>query len=164
MKNIFIIIALLFILLPVISNTNLHAQDKPIQLALFNPIQIFPENTSITGLRFSLLYGKNARVNGVDLGLVNFTSSDQLGIQWGAVGYTEGNFTGWQSNWVSITKGQFVGLQSGVVTYNSSKVSGLQFAVVNYAATMNGLQIGLVNIIGEGGFLPVFPFFNFSFD
>lgn len=164
MKTIFNTIVMVIIILPFVLNSGIKAQDKPIQLALFNPVQIFPENTSITGLRFSLLYGKNAKMNGVDLGLVNFTSSDQMGIQWGFVGYTEGNFTGWQDNFVSITKGNFVGLQSGAVTYNSGKVSGLQFAIVNYAETMNGLQIGLVNIIGKGGFLPVFPIFNFSFE
>ena len=51
------------------------AQGKPIQLALVNPIQIFDEQTSIAGLRFSLLYGKNTSVSGVDLGFVNFTTS-----------------------------------------------------------------------------------------
>lgn len=164
MKTLFGIFALSFIVILIISSSGLMAQNNPIQLALFNPIQIVPENSSVTGLRFSLLYGKNAGVNGVDLGLVNFTTSGQLGIQWGIVGYNEGKFNGWQNNFVNITKDLFTGLQSGFVNYNSRKVSGLQFAVVNYAATMNGLQIGLVNIIGEGGFLPVFPIFNFSFD
>ena len=43
-------------------------------------------------------------------------------------------------------------------------MNGLQIAVVNYAATLHGLQLGLINIIGKGGFLPVFPIFNFSFE
>ena len=42
--------------------------------------------------------------------------------------------------------------------------NGLQFSIVNYSATLKGLQIGLINIIGKGGFLPVFPIFNFDFD
>jgi hypothetical protein len=42
--------------------------------------------------------------------------------------------------------------------------NGLQISIVNYAATLKGLQIGLVNIIGKGGFLPWFPIFNFDFD
>ncbi|MEJ2495201.1 MAG: hypothetical protein P8Y79_12825 [Ignavibacteriaceae bacterium] len=164
MKKVFIAVSALFILLPFITNSNLLAQEKPIQLALFNPVQIAPEESSITGLRLSLLYGKNANMNGIDLGLVNITTGDQLGVQWGVVGYNEGNFNGWQDNLVSITKGNFVGLQSGAVTYNASKMNGLQIAVVNYAATLHGLQLGLINIIGKGGFLPVFPIFNFSFE
>jgi len=160
----FISFAILFFILSVFFIPKVYAQEKPIQLALFNPVQIVPESNSIKGLRINLLYGKNSRVTGFDWGLVNFTTSDQLGIQWGGVGYTEGGFEGWQNNFVSITKGMFTGLQSGFVSYNSSKVNGLQFSVINYAATLNGIQLGLINIIGEGGFLPVFPIFNFSFD
>jgi hypothetical protein len=164
MKKVFIAVSALFFLLPFITNSNLLAQEKPIQLALFNPVQIAPEESSITGLRLSLLYGKNANMNGIDLGLVNITTGDQLGVQWGVVGYNEGNFSGWQDNLVSITKGNFVGLQSGAVTYNASRMNGLQIAIVNYAASLHGLQLGLINIIGKGGFLPVFPIFNFSFE
>ena len=164
MKKLLVTVATLFFMLLVIGNTNLFAQEKPIQLALFNPVQIAPEESSITGVRLSLLYGKNANMNGIDLGLVNVTTGDQVGVQWGAVGYNEGNFNGWQDNIVSITKGDFVGLQSGAVTYNGSKMNGLQIAIVNYAASLHGLQLGLINIIGKGGFLPVFPIFNFSFE
>ena len=42
-------------------------------------------------------------------------------------------------------------------------MKGLQFGLVNHAVTMEGVQIGLINIIQQGGMLPVFPFFNFSF-
>jgi hypothetical protein len=34
--------------------------------------------------------------------------------------------------------------------------------VVNYAVQYHGLQLGLINIIKEGGMLPFFPIFNFS--
>lgn len=164
MKKILVTVAALFFMLPIIGSTNLFAQESPIQLALFNPVQIVPEGNSITGLRLSLLYGKNANVNGIDLGLVNVTTGNQVGLQYGVVGYNEGNFNGWQDNFVSILKGNLTGLQTGAVTYTDGKASGIQIGIVNYASTMNGLQLGLINIIGEGGFLPVFPIFNFSFD
>jgi len=152
------------IIVSFLPNTNLYAQEKPIQLALFNPVQIVPENNSIEGLRISLIYGKNNNVSGFDWGFVSSTTGNQVGIQWGGVGLNDGNFNGWQNNFVSITKGNFLGLQSGFVSYNAGKVNGLQFSVFNYAATLNGLQLGLINIIGSGGFMPVFPIFNFSFD
>lgn len=157
-------VLLVLMALPVILSTTASAQEKPIQLALFNPVQIVPESNSIKGLRINLIYGKNARMTGFDWGFVNHTTSNQVGIQWGFVGYTEGNFNGWQNNFVSFTKGLFTGLQTGFVSYNSSKVNGLQFSVFNYAETLNGIQLGLINVIGKGGFVPVFPFFNFSFD
>ena len=140
------------------------AQDKPVQLALFNPIQIFDENTSITGLRISLLYGKNKTVSGLDWGLVNHTTSGvSKGVQFGMVGIVESDFVGWQNNGVNITHGSFEGLQWGLVNYAGS-VSGVQLGLVNYAANMKkGLQIGLINIIKTGGQFPVFPIVNWAF-
>jgi len=164
MKKLFVAIAALFTMFSFVSQSSLFAQDKPIQLALLNPVQIAPEASSITGLRLSILYGKNANVNGLDLGFVNVTTGNQVGLQYGVVGYNEGNFNGWQDNFVSILKGNLTGLQTGAVTYTGGKASGIQIGIVNYASTMNGLQLGLINIIGEGGFLPVFPIFNFCFE
>ena len=33
------------------------AQSKPINIALFNPVQVFPEDNSIEGLRIIFIYG-----------------------------------------------------------------------------------------------------------
>ena len=141
-----------------------RSQIKPVQLSLVNPIQIVPESQSINGFRFNLIYGKNANVTGFDLGLANQTTGKEVGVQWGLVNFTDGGFTGWQDSFVNITKGMSVGLQSGGVNYHDGYFNGLQISIVNYAATLKGLQIGLINIIGKGGFLPVFPIFNFDFD
>ena len=139
------------------------AQERPFQLALVTPIQIFSEDVSITGLRLNLLYGRNQTVTGVDLGLVNHTKSgDSKGIQWGFVNLTDANFTGLQDGWVNITKGDFEGLQWGFVNYVNHG-NGLMIGFVNYAMSMKGLQIGLVNFIRQGGQFPVFPIVNWSF-
>lgn len=144
--------------------SNICSQEKPIQLALFNPIQIFPENTSIAGLRINLIYGKNASVTGFDWGLVNSTTGIQKGVQWGFVNLTDGGVTGWQHGFVNVSKGNSLGLQSGGVCYHQGHFNGLQFSIFNYAATLEGIQIGLINVIGSGGFMPVFPIFNFDLD
>ena len=84
------------------------------QLSLFNPIQIFPENTTIGGIRINLIYGKNAAVSGIDFGLVNMTSSGlSQGWQFGGVGYNEGDFLGFQNSIVNYTKGNSEGLALG---------------------------------------------------
>jgi hypothetical protein len=140
------------------------AQENPINLALFNPVQIFPENTSVAGLRFNLIYGKNVNVTGLDLGLVNKTTGEQAGVQWGFVNLIDGGFKGWQAGFINVTNGSSLGLQTAAVNYHLGHFNGLQFSIVNYAATLKGLQIGLINVIGKGGFLPVFPIFNFDFD
>jgi hypothetical protein len=143
--------------------TALQAEEKPIQLALFAPIQLVPEETSIKGVRFNLLYGKNASVYGLDFGLVNHTTSKKsTAVQFGFLGIAETDFLGWQDNHINITKGNFEGVQSGFVNY-ANQMNGVQFGFVNYAGTMNGLQIGLINIIKQGGMFPVFPIVNWSF-
>jgi hypothetical protein len=137
-------------------------ETRPIQLALLNPVQIFPERYGIKGLRLDLLYGKNASLTGVDLGLVNHITQNEVGWSWGLVSLVEGNFTGFQDNAVNITQKRFEGFQFGVVNV-SEEASGFMLALVNYAGTLNGLQIGLVNIIHKGGVFPVLPIVNWSF-
>lgn len=156
------ILITLFVLLA-LSALPAMAQNKPVQVALFNPIQIFPENSTIGGIRFNFLYGKNATVSGLDFGLVNHTTTGlSKGYQFGLVGITEADFLGFQNSVVNYTKGEMEGFQWGVVNY-AGKANGFQLGLVNYAENMKGLQIGLVNIIKNGGQFPVFPIINWSF-
>ena len=68
----------------IVTSTPVLAKNRPIQLALVTPIQIFPESDSITGIRLNLLYGRNASVTGLDVGLVNHTSTGKFkGLQYG---------------------------------------------------------------------------------
>ena len=153
----FALIVVLFTSMPT------FAQSKPIQLSLFAPIQLFPENNSIEGVRLSLIYGKNTSVSGLDWGLVTHTTSGKsMGLQIGFIGLADADFMGWQDNFVNVVKGNFEGLQWGFVNY-ANNARGLQLGFVNYSATLKGLQIGLVNIIGQGGAFPVFPIVNWSF-
>src|SRR3970040_1110369 len=118
MKKHNVLIILFPIILILLSATNLFAQEKPIQLALFNPIQIFPENTSIAGLRINLIYGKNVSVTGLDWGFVNSTTGIQKGVQFGFVNLTDGGVTCWQHGFVNVSKGNSLGLQSGGVCWH----------------------------------------------
>ena len=139
------------------------AQSRPIQLALFNPIQIFPEQDAIAGIRLNLIYSKNRTVSGLDIGLVNHvTGSPSVGLQWSLVGMVDGDFTGLQAGLVGLTKGKLEGLQWGFF-YSGGHVSGVQIGIVNITDTMYGLQIGLINVIRTGGQFPVFPIVNWSF-
>jgi hypothetical protein len=139
------------------------AQSQPINIALFNPIQIFPENNSIEGLRINLIYGKNVKMEGLDWGLVNHVGSGGfVGVQWGFVNIDDGNVTGWQNGALNLTRGNVKGFQWGWFN-EGDYVNGFQLGLVNYANSMYGLQIGLINIIKTGGQFPVFPIVNWSF-
>jgi len=147
---------------------------KPIQLSLFNPVQLVPEKESISGLRLNLLYGVNRDVQGLDYGLVNHTRGNELAWQLGGIGYVEKDFFGWQDNWINITNGEFTGFQSGVFN-QATTANGVEFGLVNVTQSMHGLQIGLLNMtqtmhglqIGVGniiqkGKMPFLPIVNWS--
>lgn len=161
MKKLFA--AALLVLLVIGVGTTAQSQSKPVQLALFNPVQIFPENTSISGIRLSLIYGKNTSVSGIDWGLVTHTTAGKsLGWRAAFVGINEANFVGLESGFVNINEQNVEGVQWGF--YNQAGyMNGLQLGFINHAGSMKGLQIGLINIIKTGGQFPVFPIVNWSF-
>jgi hypothetical protein len=161
MKNL-LILGLVLISAAVISVPAI-AQEHPFQLSLVTPIQIFPENSSITGVRIDLIYGRNTTVKGLDWGLINHTTSGtSLGFELGGVNLSDANFTGLQYGWVNWTKGNFEGMQWGFVNH-ADYANGFQLGFINHANKLKGLQIGLINIIKEGGQFPVFPIVNWSF-
>lgn len=156
----------------------LAAQGGPVQLSLFNPVQLVKESQPVTAVRLNILYTRNTAVRYVDLGMGynRTTGGASSGIQWAAVTWNDGTFSGWQSGIVAINKGMFTGLQSGGVTSarqgkgvqwgfinTAEHWNGLQLGVVNYTQRLHGVQVGLVNVIKVDGFLPVFPIVNWSF-
>lgn len=162
MKKMCALLAVVLLTLGMFSQS-VHAQQKPIQLSLFAPVQIVSADNAVGGIRLSLLYGKNTSVTGLDWGLVSHsTSGVSKGVQFGLVGLVDADFVGFQSTAVNITNGDFEGFQWGIVNY-AGYASGFQLGLVNYAERMKGLQIGLVNIIKQGGQFPVFPIVNWSF-
>ena len=153
----------LIILSTIMLSTIAVAQTKPIQIALFAPAQIHPEETAIEGFRWNIIYGKNTSVTGIDIGFVNHTTAGiTTGFQGGFIGINEADFIGWQDNTINITKGDLDGLQAGLYNYGNN-VTGFQFGLINYARNLKGVQIGLVNIIEQGGAFPFFPLINWSF-
>jgi len=87
----------LFVLLTILISAPVQAKNRPIQLALVTPIQLFPEDYSITGVRLNLLYGRNVSVTGLDVGMVNHTTTGSFkGLQYGLVGLADSEFLGWQ--------------------------------------------------------------------
>ncbi len=154
----------------------LAAQQQPVQLAIFTPVQLVPENQGVGVVRLNLISSANRSVQYVDLGLVNVTTGGaSQGLQWAAIAVNKGSFTGWQHSFAAVTQGRFVGLQSGGFTASGSGEGvqwavvntsqgwrGLQLGFVNYAQRIHGVQIGLINIIKQGGQFPIFPIVNWG--
>ena len=165
------------LLLALVSASRAHAEGgSPIQISLFNPIQIVPETKSVKGVRLNLIYGKNADVTGFDYGLVNHTTGNEGALQIGFVNIDEKDFVGWQDGGFNMVRGEFTGLQTGL--YNGSEdmsgfawgwvnrsrnMHGVQLGLVNFTETMNGVQVGIANIIQKGK-IPFLPIVNWSFN
>ncbi|MDD5736707.1 MAG: hypothetical protein PHH20_00255 [Candidatus Omnitrophica bacterium] len=157
LKKALFLVLLVMVLVPAAARA---ADEKPIQLAIFDPIQLVPNDESIKGLGFNLIYGCNEDFYGVDLGLINRVKGRGVGLEWGAVNVDEGDFSGVQLGFVNITKGFMHGIQYGgvnissgdsrgveigLVNYSENYFGGFQGGFFNYAGEMHGLQFGLVN-------------------
>ncbi len=148
MRNTLCLTLMAFMVLCYPLTTMAQSDVKPIQISIWESVQIFDSETSIYGVRINLLYGVNQDVYGLDLGLVNKLNGDMKGAQGGLVNLVEGDVGGTQSGLVNLVKGDREGLQIGVV---------------NMAGTLKGLQIGIVNINNSGEPHRFLPIVNFSF-
>jgi len=154
---------------------------KPINLAVWDGVQIVKADQSVEGFRLGI-YSRNAGMVGLDLGIFERTDGVLKGLQMAGASLTAGDATGWQINLVGVVKGKFTGLQGGLgahTLYNSAgstngvqfgwinRVEGhmgfLQLGLVNIAGSANGLQIGLFNMIKSKEKFSWLPIVNWSF-
>lgn len=153
------------------------SDEKPIQIALWNPVQIFPAATSVKGVRLNLLYGLNKDVRGLDVGVINRTTGVFKGLQYGFVGIVGGEMHGWQAHWINTTAVKMYGLQSGIFNQTigaegvqfgwvnvAESMHGLQVGLYNQTQTMDGMQIGILNVISKAKSHPILPIVNWTFE
>lgn len=159
-----------------------QAQENPFQIALVGPsIQLVEDDEDIRGIRLNLLYGVNRNVSGLDIGLINHTSGEFSGVGLGLVNFTEGSFSGWQSGIINIAEDRFTGLQfhpaalanivgrgeGAQIAWGFNKAEylhGFQLSLVNIADDMEGLQVGLINIIRSKPKWSILPLVNWKFE
>lgn len=134
-----------------------HAALSPISLNIVPPAQFPPSDFNVTGLRTSLLWGRQRDVTGIDLGLIgNITDQKFTGLAVsGLFNYTGGESTAVGAQIAGLTninkqKISVYGIQAALganVNPAESSVTGLQFALVNWSphTTIYGLQAGLYN-------------------
>ncbi|HVK60474.1 MAG TPA: hypothetical protein VM432_02940 [Bdellovibrionales bacterium] len=168
------IISIALILAAVVSMVpaKAHAAVSPVSVTILPPVMFPPNDFTITGLRMSLLYGKQRNIYGLDLGVLgNITEQDFTGIGIsGLFNATTGttNIIGLQlaglTN-INTSKTRVYGLQLALgMNYNGAdtEVNGIQFSLANHgphtkiygaqlgiynkAQDVYGFQIGLVNV------------------
>lgn len=101
---------------------------SPVQLALFNPVQIVQEYEDISVFRFNLVYGKNYNVSGLDFGMVNESEGMQKGL---AVGLYNQSY-------------ETVGVQFGLIN-KTDWLNGVQVGLINLHTNGNLQFFPLIN-------------------
>lgn len=105
----------------------------PFQLTFYVPLQLFPTNWDVHGIRANLIMGGNKNVYGLDMG--------------GIIQVTDGTGAGIQiAHMLSLTS-TFSGLQLGFVNIVEKKLTGMQIGFSNEAENMSGIQI---SVMGNG--------------
>lgn len=149
--------------------------DAPLQLALWESIQLVDASESITGLRLNI-YGVNQDLTGLDYGLLHELRGSGLGAQLGLVSLTLHDFTGIQASIIYTSvggdmtglqhsfvnqAGSLTGIQVGIVNL-TEPVQGLQIGFYNQCDGLQGLQLGLINHDRSNSKWPILPLLRFG--
>jgi hypothetical protein len=151
-----------------------------LQLSLVTPVQIFPETFAVSGLRINLIFGRNRALRGLDLGIVNEITERVEGMQLAVASNLAGDLAGLQIGLfnsaatseagccqlgaINILRGEdSQGVMLGVLFNQADNLRGFQFGLINICNTLDGCQLGLINIISQSEALMFCPFFNAQF-
>lgn len=148
-----------------------------------------PDDPKVSGIRLSVLHGRNATVRGADFGFLSMSETGNLsgfGAIFG-IGRVTGGMRGCSTALMNLHTGRDSGVNAAFINRIDTMEHGANVGFVNVAdgytmVDVGGLnvsdrstvQLGLMNItnkiesfqfgfinIAENGFLPVFPIFNF---
>ena len=171
MKKLYLVTILVFLI-----SINLVAQEKD-SLKMRKAQVTFAYPIGSNGLSsleysnnfsFNILHGLNGGVNGAEIGsILNYNRGKVTGFQLSGVtnintGFSEGFLLSGVSNVcgdstsglvlsgvLNYSKGNSKGFQLATINISASKFKGFQLAVVNYAKKIEGVQFGVINILGD---------------
>lgn len=153
------------------------AQTGALKLSLWDKIAIAtPANTqeikgldfgigsksaAVTGVQLDFLFAQTEyELRGVSMAWIINLANDVYGAQAGLLTKAE-NLTGAQLGFVNMANHGATGVQFGL--FNQAEyIHGAQIGFVNYAKTIEGLQVGILNI-AENGWFPAMVFVNGRF-
>jgi len=149
-----------------------------------------PNDPHVSGLRLSLIYGKNQTQRGLDLGVLSMSETGTLsglalvgglckvtagmsnGVALSGVNWHLGRDSGVNGAFVNVLKDADRAFNIGFITvasggtladlggFNMSRRSTVQIGFLNVTDEIRGFQFGFLNL-ARNGFLPIFPIFNF---
>ena len=117
---------------------------------------------------FNILYGLNGGVNGVEISsILNYNKGEVKGFQLSGIsniniGLSKGFLLSGVSNVcgdstsglllsgvLNYSKGNSTGLHLATINISANQFNGFQLGVVNYAKKIKGVQLGVINILGD---------------
>jgi hypothetical protein len=120
------------------------AGTTPLQLSIWSPVQAFPRDWDVIGLRCGGIYSQNRHVYGLDLGLFNRATASSGGLQVGAGTVVSGmdfGFVVFESATAPLLDLDVVGKHLRADT--CAHYTGLQLSLLfNHADSLRGLQCG----------------------
>jgi len=168
--KIIVVVAVLlsFATLPRLSAAEEHVPVTPLQLALFSPVQLYPELSDVNGLRINLLLGRNRNVKGLDIGVADITTGAFAGVQLGAlcnINYAAASGIQVAGLWNDVNDADQCIQVAGLANFTGRRAAGfqisglinmarnqeveieaLQISTINYTSTFRGVQLGAVNL------------------
>lgn len=160
----------------------------PFQFAAPN-LQV-PRNPDVSGVRLSIIHGKNRNQRGLDLGLLSMSETSRLsglaliagiskvtggmsaGAAFSLVNWHTGSDSGMNGAFINILNDTQGAFNTGFVTVaegatavdlggvNVSRRSTVQIGFLNITDEIKSFQFGFLNM-AKNGFLPMFPVVNF---
>jgi len=139
----------------------------PVQISIWNPVQVFPDDYDVAGFRCGL-YSRNRHVYGLDVGVMTRADESSGGIQVNLgcstvsglgvdfiipdlIGASEPDWSVVDNASKSNKCASYTGLQLAYVVNYADDMRGIQLAGVgNYAVRLRGCQIGGVNECRSG--------------
>jgi len=149
-----------------------------------------PKSPEVSGVRLSIIHGKNQSQSGLDLGLLSMSETSRLsglaliagiskvtremsgGAAFSLVNWHSGHDSGLNGAFINILNDTEEAFNLGFVTiaeggtavdlggFNMSRSSTAQVGFLNITDHIKSFQFGFLNM-AKNGFLPVFPVFNF---
>lgn len=106
------------------------------------------------------LFNQSQAMRGVQGGLINI-GYDAAGVQLGLYNYSI-DYRGVQLGIVNVGYESAHGVQFGLFN-QTSHFTGLQLGILNRTRTLDGMQIGLINVVADKPSMPILPIVNWSF-
>jgi len=171
MKNIYLISMLMFLIsINLVAQENDGLKTRNAQVTFAYPLG----SSGISSLKYSnkfsfnILYGLNAGVNGFEMGSIfNYNKGGVTGLQISGVsnintGHSKGFLLSGVSNvcgdstsglllsgMLNYSKGNSAGLQLATINISVNEFNGFQLGILNYAKKIEGVQLGVINILGD---------------